>query len=269
MVRQATGASYPAVSDAIVKGSKIPLPPLAEQKRIAAILDKAEAIRRKREQAIKLADEFLRSLFLDMFGDPVSNPKGWPQKPLRDCVEMANGSTPPKEVAKYWNGSVPWVSPKDMKFREITGSIDHVSELAVSDQTVRLVPSGTVLIVIRGMILAHTVPIAITSVECTINQDMKALRPNAELDAVFLEAALRTMHNSLLAKVSTSTHGTKKLDSERLRQIFLPIPPRVSQEKFRDMTRIMNKTHSLAHGCREAASSLRDSLVNAAFRYEL
>ncbi|HNJ85088.1 MAG TPA: restriction endonuclease subunit S, partial [Agitococcus sp.] len=56
---------------------EIPLPPLAEQKRIAAILDKADAIRRKRQQAIKLADEFLRSVFLDMFGDPVSNPKGW------------------------------------------------------------------------------------------------------------------------------------------------------------------------------------------------
>ncbi len=54
---------------------EIPLPPLPEQKRIAAILDKADAIRRKRQQAIKLADEFLRATFLDIFGDPVTNPK--------------------------------------------------------------------------------------------------------------------------------------------------------------------------------------------------
>ena len=58
----------------------VPLPPLPEQKRIAAILDKADAIRRKRQQAIQLADEFLRATFLDMFGDPVTNPKGWPEK---------------------------------------------------------------------------------------------------------------------------------------------------------------------------------------------
>ncbi|EGR0604828.1 restriction endonuclease subunit S [Vibrio cholerae] len=86
MISKASGANYPAVSDKIIKDSKIPLPPLEEQKRIAAILDKADAIRQKRKQAIDLADEFLRSVFLDMFGDPVANPKGWEKKPL---VELA------------------------------------------------------------------------------------------------------------------------------------------------------------------------------------
>ena len=65
-----------------VENHEIPLPPLPEQKRIAAILDKADAIRRKRRQAIKLADDFLRATFLDMFGDPVTNPKGWEVKEL-------------------------------------------------------------------------------------------------------------------------------------------------------------------------------------------
>jgi len=64
-------------SVAVLKEIEIPLPPLDEQKRIAAILDQADSIRRKRQQAIKLADDFLRSAFLDMFGDPISNPKGW------------------------------------------------------------------------------------------------------------------------------------------------------------------------------------------------
>ena len=96
MVRQATGASYPAVSDVIVKSSKIPLPPLEEQKRIAAILDKADAIRRKREQSIKLTDEFLRSLFLDMFGDPVRNPNGWPVTAMREVVSVTQYGTAEK-----------------------------------------------------------------------------------------------------------------------------------------------------------------------------
>jgi Restriction endonuclease S subunits len=71
------GAAQPNLSAKDLKEFKIPLPPLSEQQRIAAILDKADAIRQKRQQAIKLADDFLRSVFLDMFGDPVSNPKGW------------------------------------------------------------------------------------------------------------------------------------------------------------------------------------------------
>lgn len=69
---------------------EIPLPPLAEQKRIAAILDKAVGIRQKREQAIKLADDFLRATFLEMFGDPIENPKGWNVKPLADQIVHAN-----------------------------------------------------------------------------------------------------------------------------------------------------------------------------------
>jgi len=70
---------------------RIPLPPLAEQRRIAAILDKADAIRRKREEAIRLADEFLRSAFLEMFGDPVTNPKGWPDSTLGDIGAVQGG----------------------------------------------------------------------------------------------------------------------------------------------------------------------------------
>tara|TARA_R110002073_G_scaffold3998_2_gene26936 strand:- start:1736 stop:2887 length:1152 start_codon:yes stop_codon:yes gene_type:complete len=80
------GATVKGITLDVLKELSIPLPPLEEQKRIAAILDKADAIRRKRQQAIELADKFLRSVFLDMFGDPVSNPKGWDLQPLERLV---------------------------------------------------------------------------------------------------------------------------------------------------------------------------------------
>lgn len=79
-------AGQKRVSTDFLKNFEIPLPPLTEQKRIAAILDKADAIRRKRQQAIQLADEFLRSVFLDMFGDPVTNPKGWETKTIEQLI---------------------------------------------------------------------------------------------------------------------------------------------------------------------------------------
>lgn len=83
---QVAGAKMPRVSMQLFWQHEIPLPPLPEQKRIAAILDKANAIRRKRQQAIQLADDFLRAVFLDMFGDPVTNPKGWEVRPLSELV---------------------------------------------------------------------------------------------------------------------------------------------------------------------------------------
>jgi type I restriction enzyme S subunit len=85
MVRKATGASYPAVSDRIIFESAIPLPPLAEQRRIAEVLDRAEALRAKRRAALAELDALTQSLFLDLFGDPVTNPK-WPEVMVSDFV---------------------------------------------------------------------------------------------------------------------------------------------------------------------------------------
>ena len=114
------GATFKEVSKKIVEEFEIPLPPLPEQKRIAAILDKADAIRRKRQQAIQLADDFLRAVFLDMFGDPVTNPKGWDMKELGELVaendrinygivqpgEHIDGGVPIVRVGDFRNGLV-------------------------------------------------------------------------------------------------------------------------------------------------------------------
>lgn len=100
MVRRATGASYPAVSDRIVAETTIPLPPLEEQRRIAAILDKANALRQKRRLALQRLDALTQSLFLDMFGDPVANPKRWPSASLGALVASGpqNGLYKPAEA---------------------------------------------------------------------------------------------------------------------------------------------------------------------------
>ncbi|MDR0279697.1 MAG: restriction endonuclease subunit S [Paucimonas sp.] len=81
------GATFKEVSKKIVEEFEIPLPPLAEQKRIAAILDKADTILQKRRKVIELADDFLNSVFLDMFGEPVANPKNWPRKEISSGLE--------------------------------------------------------------------------------------------------------------------------------------------------------------------------------------
>nr|WP_223231730.1 restriction endonuclease subunit S [Pseudoalteromonas distincta] len=86
-----TGSALKQLPIRSLKELEIPLPPLDEQKRIAAILDKADAIRRKRQQAIELADDFLRSLFLDMFGDPVTNPKGFKKAAITELSDVITG----------------------------------------------------------------------------------------------------------------------------------------------------------------------------------
>ncbi|MCA9839956.1 MAG: restriction endonuclease subunit S [Trueperaceae bacterium] len=100
MILNSSGANYPAVTDKIVKVSKIPLPPLEHQKLIADVLDKADELRRKRQAALAKLDELLKSVFLDMFGDPVTNPKGWTIKSIEDVsIKVTDGEhTTPRRV---------------------------------------------------------------------------------------------------------------------------------------------------------------------------
>ena len=90
--RFSEGAGVPTLNRNLVHDELIPLPPLHEQKRIATILDKAAAISRKRQQAIHLADDFLRAVFLDMFGDSVSNPRGFRKGSITELAEVITGN---------------------------------------------------------------------------------------------------------------------------------------------------------------------------------
>jgi type I restriction enzyme S subunit len=87
----AAGANINNLRNEHIDSLELPVPPLAEQRRIAVILDRADGIRRKRQQALRLADEFLRSVFVDLFGDPATNPKGWPVLPLSAGVIAFEG----------------------------------------------------------------------------------------------------------------------------------------------------------------------------------
>jgi len=92
LASKGTGSTFKQVNRTHIAEWEIPLPPLLEQKRIAAILDKADAIRRKRQQAIQLADDFLRAVFLDMFGDPVTNPKGFRKGSITELADIITGN---------------------------------------------------------------------------------------------------------------------------------------------------------------------------------
>ena len=126
-----TGGTVKFLNKKTMAEIEIPLPPLDEQKRIAAILDKADAIRRKRQQAIQLADDFLRSVFLDIFGDPVTNPKGWEVKSLKDISKIQIGPFGTQlHKEDYIEGGIPLINPTHI----VKGNIVPKTNLSVSDE---------------------------------------------------------------------------------------------------------------------------------------
>lgn len=151
-------------------------------------------------------------------------PAAWGTTKLKRLATARGGATPARDRAEYWNGDIPWVTPKVMKSDVITSSTDHVSESALTGTSLSLIAPGAVLIVVRGMILARRVPVAVNRVPVTINQDMKALVTRGDVSGDYLAAALRGAEDSLLASVSESGHGTRKLDTEVWSEFRIPVP---------------------------------------------
>jgi type I restriction enzyme S subunit len=161
-----------------------------------------------------------------------SVPAHWRERKLGYLVRMVSGSTPDKGNSAYWQGGTPWVSAKDMKTSAISDSEDHISDVAVRQCGMRVLPAGTVLTVVRGMILAHTFPIALTTGPVTINQDMKALLPNPDCAPEFLAELLRGTSRMALALVEDSAHGTKCLRTDLWKGFRLFLPPLPEQHEI-------------------------------------
>ncbi len=143
--------------------------------------------------------------------------------PLRDLGEWAGGNTPSKANAAYWtDGTIPWVSPKDMKVDEITSSEDRITETALSEGRVSLVPEGSVLFVTRSGILSHTLPVAVTKLPVTINQDLKALTPWPGVSPKYVAHAVRGASRRILEKCSK--HGTTVASIETSALLDFEIP---------------------------------------------
>ena len=152
-------------------------------------------------------------------------PEHWEVRKLRHCGTVSGGMTPSMEVRRFWGGPVPWVTPKDMKRAVISDSSVRVTDSALQETPLRLIEPPAVLIVVRGMILARRVPIAYTAAPVTINQDMKAFRTLKGTGAVFLARLLDSAQEAFMPLIDEAGHGTRRLPTERWREIVIAVPP--------------------------------------------
>lgn len=222
----------------------LPFPPVAQQRAIADYLDREtarlDALVAAKERMLGLLAEKRRALItravtrgldprvpLRDSGVPRLGeiPAHWEVVALRFLVDAFGGATPNTGRPELWDGDIPWVSPKDMKRREISDSEDHVSLAALDSSALRLIDPVAVLIVVRGMILAHSFPTATTTRTVTINQDMKALRCRQLIDPHFLQNVFMGAEPHLVSLVDSAAHGTRKFEAEVLGRFEVCIPP--------------------------------------------
>ena len=155
----------------------------------------------------------------------------WIEKSLGECATWMSGGTPYKGNDAYWSGSIPWVSAKDMKSFRLYGAEDHISTIAIGNGG-KLVPPGTILLLVRGMTLHVDVPIGMAMREMAFNQDIKALLPSECVDAAFLAYWLLAHKPELLASVDYAGHGTGRLVTEILKGMRILFPPLLEQKRI-------------------------------------
>lgn len=271
---------------------RIPVPSKPNQRAIADFLDcetaRLDALIAAKERMLRLLAEKRRALTTRAVIrglDPDARlrdsgnawlgevPAHWKTVPLRFLVDVFGGATPDTANADFWDGDIPWVSPKDMKRDIIDDAEEHVTSAALSASALQMIVPGAVLIVVRGMILAHSFPTAVTTAPVTINQDMKALRCREGLDPYFLRDFFRGIARYIVSLAETSAHGTRKLESRVLGQLEIGVPPLAEQRDIVAYIALQsNKLNDLAFATTKSIDLIKErraALIAAAVTGQL
>ncbi|HKM36546.1 MAG TPA: restriction endonuclease subunit S [Thiopseudomonas sp.] len=158
-------------------------------------------------------------------------PEHWEVAPLKYLCTFSGGGTPSKENLSYWtDGTIPWVSPKDMKIFRITKTQDYITEKALLESSTNLVAEGALLMVVRSGILQRNIPIAINDVKVTLNQDMKALRFNKRIDVEYAANFILGNVAALLLDWSKEGATVESIEHEYLSNGQIAVPPLDEQQ---------------------------------------
>lgn len=244
------GGGQPNINQEVIASLRVPSPAPDEQATIVATLDREtariDALVEKKTRFIELLKEKRQALITHAVTKGLDRnakmkdsgiewigqvPEHWEATKLKHVAAFSGGGTPSKENPDYWNGCIPWVSPKDMKHEVITDSIDHITTKGLENSATKLIDSGAVLLVARSGILRHTIPVGINNVPVSLNQDMKAL----SLDEIrvrprFILRWVQGLNRSLLGIWAKEGATVESLEHEYVANTRLPLPDLKEQD---------------------------------------
>lgn len=183
---------------------------------------------------------------------PFNLPRGWVWTTLSNLGTFSGGKTPSKNNSRYWGGSIPWVTPKDMKVNDIFGAQDKVTQLAIDDG-LGLVDCESLLFVARSGILRRAFPVAITRVECTVNQDLKVLSLFDKKLSRYVHLMMKGFEGYILNNLTKIGTTVESLKFDEFSRHYFLLPPLVEQH------RIVAKVDQLMALCDELRESLQQA----------
>ena len=261
------GATFKEVSKKIVEDLQIPLPPLAEQKRIARILDAADALRAKRREALAQLDTLLQSTFLDMFGDPVTNPMGWDTSALGEVGEVITGNTPSRKHPEYYGEDIEWI--KSDNINDPSFVLTEAEErLSVAGKAVaRTSPRGSILVTCIAGSPSCIGNAAIADREVAFNQQINAFVPGERI-ALWFAFGMFWVGKRLVQSASTSSMKGM-VSKSAFSTISIPIPPTSLQSRFAAIGESVEHQKASQRAHLAKLDTLFASLQSRAFRGDL
>ncbi len=243
-----------------VRRRRIPLPPLPEQRRIAEILDRADALRAKRGAALAQLDVLTQSIFLDMFGDPATNPKGWPVRTLEALGGITTGKTPPTKKDGVFGGEVPFATPGDL---DVGLEFTQRTLTDAGAAFVKVVRAGSTLVGCIGNIGK----MAKTPVATAFNQQINAVEWNSDVNDDYGIAALQFSVPQMISLASSTT--VPILNKSRFSKVCIPVPPQELQNEFASRVEAVRRLQLAHRESLRGMDRLFASLQHRAFLKEL
>lgn len=258
-----TGATQKAINNSNFEKLEIPLPNLTTQQKIAAILDQADAIIQNNRAIVQKYDALTQSLFLDMFGDPVKNDKGWEKK---EVINYCSCIVPGRDKPKSFTGHIPWVTTDDLVHLGITSKSKKdigLSEVEISNVKAKKIPAGSVIMTCVGKLGV----ISINEIEIIINQQLHAFQCFDQLNNVFLMHCL-SFQKEFMYKMASST-TVPYMNKTICNSIPIILPPITLQNQFAERVALIEAQKQQAQLALAKSEELFQSLLQKAFKGEL
>ncbi|MBD2034550.1 restriction endonuclease subunit S [Leptolyngbya sp. FACHB-321] len=268
-----SGSAQPQLPIQVLKNIKLPLPPIAEQRRIAEILDRADAVRRKRQEAIALTEELLRSAFLEMFGDPVANSKGWKVCQLDQFSDIQSGIAKGKKIDPSKAISVPYMRVANVQdgyldlseIKEIQILPIDLSRYSLKQGDLLLTEGGDPDKLGRGAVWYGEVQ------PCIHQNHIFCVRPDKSVaDPEYLSTLIGSNHGKrYFLKAAKQTTGIATINKTQLRNFPALLPPLTLQQKYNQLVLSIRSMRKNVEDVNGQTDNLFNSLLQRAFRGEL
>lgn len=250
-----------------LKDHEIPLPPLPIQKRIAEILDAADALRRKDQELLRKYDELAQAIFIDMFGDPVKNEKGWEVKKLKEFGKVQTGNTPPREEKRFYGSFIEWIKTDNILLEKLNPlqATEYLSEEGLKKG--RYVDSGSVLVTCIAGSSKSIGNVVLTNRRVSFNQQINSLTPKSSYNKLFIYALFRYSKSIIQ---DNTTQGMKRIITKStFENLKFISPPIELQNEFEQKYKVLLKLIDSINFQQKSSENLFDSLLQQAFKGEL